>query len=217
MGAAPSHTRPCVRHLISHAWGFRSFPVTAPLAWAACQLQHLPRYPSLIRTAQACPPGLPTRSRWNLRKPPLPRTERLLRSLPETALLCRPVSALTPATPATQPDCSTTPPKFPDVVEKVALDPGWGHCEAVGIQRHIPWLEQEDQLRLGRRWLGAFAAGSGLCGSGAGWLWQSGYLNGGCFNENTATTGSAGFNTWLASWRPQARWPSVSSRSCPSS
>jgi hypothetical protein len=63
MGAAPSHTRPCVRHLISHAWGFRSFPVTAPLAWAACQLQHLPRYPSLIRTAQACPPGLPTRSR----------------------------------------------------------------------------------------------------------------------------------------------------------
>ena len=63
MGAVPSHTRPCVRHLISHAWGFRSFPVTAPLAWAACQLQHLPRYPSLIRTAQACPPGLPTRSR----------------------------------------------------------------------------------------------------------------------------------------------------------
>jgi hypothetical protein len=36
---------------------------TAPLAWAACQLQHLPRYPSLIRNAQACPPGLPTRSR----------------------------------------------------------------------------------------------------------------------------------------------------------
>ena len=63
MGAVPSHTRPCVRHLISHAWGFRSFQVTAPLAWAACQLQHLPRYPSLIRTAQACPPGLPTRSR----------------------------------------------------------------------------------------------------------------------------------------------------------
>jgi hypothetical protein len=25
--------------------------------------------------------------------------------------------------------------KFPDVVEKVALDPGWGHYEAVGIQR----------------------------------------------------------------------------------
>ena len=25
--------------------------------------------------------------------------------------------------------------KFPDVIEKVALDPGWGHYEAVGIQR----------------------------------------------------------------------------------
>ena len=43
--------------------GLSLFPVTAPLAWAACQLQHLPRYPSLTRNARACPPGLPTRSR----------------------------------------------------------------------------------------------------------------------------------------------------------
>src|SRR4029077_9280979 len=57
-GAAPSHTRPCVRHLISHAWGFRSFPVTAPLAWAACQLQHLPRYPSLDTKRAGLPSGI---------------------------------------------------------------------------------------------------------------------------------------------------------------
>jgi hypothetical protein len=30
--------------------------------------------------------------------------------------------------------------KFPDIVEKVALDPGWGHYEAVGIQR---WFTDE--------------------------------------------------------------------------
>jgi hypothetical protein len=30
--------------------------------------------------------------------------------------------------------------KFPDIVEKVALDPGWGHFEAVGLQR---WFTDE--------------------------------------------------------------------------
>jgi outer membrane murein-binding lipoprotein Lpp len=33
--------------------------------------------------------------------------------------------------------------KFPDVIEKVALDPGWGHYEAVGIQR---WFTDEVAL-----------------------------------------------------------------------
>ena len=33
--------------------------------------------------------------------------------------------------------------KFPDVVEKVALDPGWGHYEAVGIQR---WFTDDVSL-----------------------------------------------------------------------
>jgi hypothetical protein len=35
-------------------------------------------------------------------------------------------------------ECSNN--KFPDVIEKVALDPGWGHYEAVGIQR---WFTDE--------------------------------------------------------------------------
>ena len=43
--------------------------------------------------------------------------ERLLRSVPETALLCRPVSALTPVTRVTQPACSTTPPHDRLIVE----------------------------------------------------------------------------------------------------
>jgi hypothetical protein len=33
--------------------------------------------------------------------------------------------------------------KFPDVIEKVALDPGWGHYEALGIQR---WFTDEVAL-----------------------------------------------------------------------
>ena len=40
-----------------------------------------------------------------------------------------------------QTSCSNN--KFPDVIEKVALDPGWGHYEAVGIQR---WFTDEVAL-----------------------------------------------------------------------
>ena len=40
-----------------------------------------------------------------------------------------------------QTSCSNN--KFPDVIEKVALDPGWGHYEALGIQR---WFTDEVTL-----------------------------------------------------------------------
>jgi outer membrane murein-binding lipoprotein Lpp len=181
---------------------------------------------------------------------------------------------------------------FPDVVEKVALDPGWGHYEAVGIQRwftdsvalnappFLPkgatspgWQEKTNfgwgvggsvllpviptfldlqgsvltgeglgrygssqladvtigpdgtlkplhttQVLLGfvaHPWVGldlyGYAgqeqvssnfwtqpSGKGFVGAGAGGYGNPAYLNGGCFNENTGTTGSAGFNTPIA-------------------
>jgi hypothetical protein len=183
--------------------------------------------------------------------------------------------------------------KFPDVIEKVALDPGWGHYEAVGIQRwftdevalngapfllpagtpspgwkektHFGWgvggsvllpviptfldlqgsvLTGEGLGRYGSSqladvtigpdgtlnplhttqvllgfvahpWVGldlyGYAgqeqvssnfwnqpSGKGFVGAGPGGYGNPAYLNGGCFNENTATTGSAGFNTPIA-------------------
>ena len=58
--------------------------------------------------------------------------------------------------------------KFPDVIEKVALDPGWGHYEVLGIQRwftddvasvgapflsgragRIPWLQEKTHFGWG--------------------------------------------------------------------
>jgi hypothetical protein len=177
----------------------------------------------------------------------------------------------------------------PDVIEKVALDPGWGHYEAVGIQRWFTdsvalngppflkagstspgWNEKTnfgwgvggsvilpiwekvldlqgsvltgqglgrygssqladvtigpdgtlEPLRTTQVLLGFVAhpwAGLDLYGyagqeqvSSNFWTQKVGgvttqggygnpaYLNGGCFNENTATTGSAGFNTPIA-------------------
>jgi hypothetical protein len=177
----------------------------------------------------------------------------------------------------------------PDVVEKVALDPGWGHYEAVGIQRWFtdsvalngpPFLKAglaspgwNEKTNFGWGVGGSVLLpiipkfldlqGSVLTGEGLGrygssqladvtigpdgtleplrttqvllgfvahpwdgfdlygyagqeqvssnfWTQKVGgvttqggygnpaYLNGGCFNENTATTGSAGFNTPIA-------------------
>ena len=61
-------------------------------------------------------------------------------SAPQTALLCRPVSAVNAANACnaagllnSTTSCSNN--KFPDLIEKVALDPGWGHYEVLGIQR----------------------------------------------------------------------------------
>jgi outer membrane murein-binding lipoprotein Lpp len=177
----------------------------------------------------------------------------------------------------------------PDVIEKVALDPGWGHYEAVGLQRWFtdsvalngpPFLKAgltspgwNEKTNFGWGVGGSVLLpiipkfldlqGSVLTGEGLGrygssqladvtigpdgtlqslrttqvmlgfvahpwdgldlygyagqeqvssnfWTQKVGgvttqggygnpaYLNGGCFNENTATTGSAGFNTPIA-------------------
>ena len=94
-------------------------------------------------------------------------------SVPQTALLCRPVSAVNAANACnaggllnSTTSCSNN--KFPDVIEKVALDPGWGHYEVLGIQRwftddvasagstlpssggcRIPWLQEKTHFGWG--------------------------------------------------------------------
>ena len=61
-------------------------------------------------------------------------------SAPAMARSCPPVSASTLGITATRADCSTTslsarPTCTLTVIEKLAVDPGWGHFEAVGLQR----------------------------------------------------------------------------------